>query len=141
MKKWDRSENPKNYTVQYVRQDGLWLPTIYHSFCRKIKETRKHKNIYRSFQNYISRSSACESKRSTPGTKKEWRNEPNTPTPMASEHIFLLWRRNTLRVRESSTFYNTNEMTIITRKPKLTDQRAQEGNKAFQQYSWTSSEE
>ena len=52
MKKMERRlENPK-IIIQCNMYDkvGLWLPTIQYSFCRKIKETRrhtqrKHKNI------------------------------------------------------------------------------------------------
>ena len=40
-----------------------------------------------------------------------------------------------MTARESSTSYNTNENTVITRKPTRTDQRAQERNLVLQQYS------
>ena len=43
--------------------------------------------------------------------------------------------------RESSTFYNTKENIVMTRKPTWTDQRAWEGKLALQQYSRTSLEE
>ena len=46
-----------------------------------------------------------------------------------------------ITARASSTSHNTKEITVITRKLTLTDQRAHEGNYALQQYSRLSSEE
>ena len=41
---------------------------------------------------------------------------------------------------KNSTSYNTKEITVITRKPTLTDERAQEGKQALKQYLRTSPE-
>ena len=50
------------------------------------------------------------------------RDEPDTATPMVGkQHNILLWRRKQL------FFYNTKKTTVISRKPTLMDQRAQEG--------------
>ena len=43
--------------------------------------------------------------------------------------------------RENSTFYNSKETKVITWKPTVMDQRAQERKQALQQYFWTSPEE
>ena len=42
---------------------------------------------------------------------------------------------------KNSTSYNTKEITVITRKPTVTNQRAQEVKWALQQYSRTTPEE
>ena len=46
-----------------------------------------------------------------------------------------------MTVRESSTSYSTEENTVITWKPTLTDQKAHKGKQALQQYSLTSPDE
>ena len=43
--------------------------------------------------------------------------------------------------RENSTSHNTKEITIIRKKPTLTNQRVQEGKQALQQHLPTSPEE
>ena len=71
------------------------------------------------------------------------RNTKNTKE--TNKHI--LWLNSIFKyyigmtAKESSTSYKTKKKTVITRKPTLTDQRAQEGKKALQQYSQISPEE
>ena len=57
-------------------------------------------------------------------------NQSQQP-PCLIKNILFWYERKTQTqnsVRESSTSYNLKEITVITRKSRLTDQKAQEGN-------------
>ena len=67
--------------------------------------------------------------------KIEEMKQTQQPPWLVKTYYSAMMEKNTRRMTENSTSYNTKQITVLTRKPTLTDQRAQEGKYALQQYS------